>query len=183
MTGVPTPHFVAEVPDLDDIPERREPISDDRCNDGGINYAELRPVGTRRRYRVNFRWNSESYPGRFEVWICTLTHAAYAGIAAHAGWGGLLKVEMDDVTFSARVTKYLYRETPTIADLFRHEPLTWGLSGDPYLWKDMRDYFEDREAPWSLDELRQCIGIDFPILLCPATPNRIAFRDSIPSWR
>jgi hypothetical protein len=31
---------------------------------------------------------------------------------------------MDDVTFTARVTKYLHREMPTIADFFRHEPFS-----------------------------------------------------------
>lgn len=161
MTVIPTPHFVAEVLDLDDIPERREPDSDDRFCDGGINYAEVRLVGTRRRYKVNFWWNTESSPGHLEVWICTLTRAAFHGIAEHAGLGGLLKVVMDDVTFSARVTKYLHREMPTIADLFRHEPFSWELRGDPYLWKDMRDYFEEREAPWSIEELKQCIGEAF----------------------
>ena len=159
MTVIPTPHFVAEVLDLDDIPEQPEVAPNDRFGDGGINYAELRLVGTRRRYKINFWWDSESYPGRVGVHICTLTNAAYAGIAEHAGNGGLLKVVMGDVTFSARVTKYLHRETPTIADLFRHEPFSWGLRGDPYLWKDMRDYFDDCEAPWSIDELKRCIGM------------------------
>jgi molybdenum cofactor cytidylyltransferase len=164
MTVIPTPHFVAESLDLDDIPETREPVSDDRFCDGGINCAEVRLVGTRRRYKINFWWNSETYPGRVGVDICTLTNAAFTGIAEHAGGGGLLKVVMDDVAFSARVTKYLYRETPTIADLFRHEPFSWGLRGDPCLWKEMGDHFEELEAPWSIEELKRCIGSAFEAL-------------------
>ena len=38
-------------------------------------------------------------------------------------------------------------EYRTIGDLFEEEPIQWGLRGDPYLWRDMREYFRDSPLP------------------------------------
>ena len=41
----------------------------------------------------------------------------------------------------------------TIADLFEPEPATWGLRGDPYLWRSMRTMLAKRVLPSSEREL------------------------------
>jgi hypothetical protein len=41
-----------------------------------------------------------------------------------------------------------------VAALFQDEPRQWGLRGDPYLWREMREHLE---------------GVG-----CPATPERLA---------
>lgn len=38
-------------------------------------------------------------------------------------------------------------------DLFEREPLSWGLRGDPHLWKLMRERFRVVPLPESVDDL------------------------------
>ena len=40
-----------------------------------------------------------------------------------------------------------------VSSLFSPEPDQWGLRGDPYLWREMAEHFEDVEAPGSASEL------------------------------
>lgn len=37
-----------------------------------------------------------------------------------------------------------------VAQLFREEPLYWGLRGDPYLWREMAEHLAD--TPWPASE-------------------------------
>lgn len=161
MTVIPVPDFEAEALDLDDIPE--PPAADPNFHDCGafLRDAELRLIGTRRRYRVGAWWDWEETHRDLGISFSTATDAAIGGIAEHAARGGLFKVFLDDVTFTARVIKCRVGDVPTIADLFRHEPFDWGLRGDPYLWKDMRDYFENWVLPDSIGELDRRIAIAF----------------------
>ncbi|MCP1622354.1 hypothetical protein [Pseudomonas nitroreducens] len=38
----------------------------------------------------------------------------------------------------------------SVAELFREEPIQWGLRGDPYLWREMAEHLAD--APWPASE-------------------------------
>jgi hypothetical protein len=57
---------------------------------------------------------------------------------------------------------------PMVAVLFDPEPATWGLRGDPYLWRALREHLADAPLPRSADELtgllraafRELTGID-----------------------
>ncbi|TLP78497.1 hypothetical protein FEA48_04655 [Pseudomonas nitroreducens] len=38
------------------------------------------------------------------------------------------------------------RRSTSVAELFREEPIQWGLRGDPYLWREMAELLVD--TPW-----------------------------------
>jgi hypothetical protein len=40
-----------------------------------------------------------------------------------------------------------------VSDLFDPEPETWGLRGDPHLWRALRARLTDQDLPASTDEL------------------------------
>ncbi len=40
-----------------------------------------------------------------------------------------------------------------VSDLFDPEPRTWGLRGDPYLWRALRARLASQDVPASADEL------------------------------
>ena len=54
--------------------------------------------------------------------------------------------------------------TETVASLFQPEPQQWGLRGDPYLWREMRRYFEQTPLPTTVDELNTLIETAFEAL-------------------
>ena len=45
-----------------------------------------------------------------------------------------------------------------IGQLFEKEPVQWGLRGDPYLWRKMRDYFSQAPLPLDAVELEETIA-------------------------
>ena len=49
----------------------------------------------------------------------------------------------------------------TIADLFEPEPATWGLRGDPYLWRSMRTMLAKRVLPSSEHDLVEILRSSF----------------------
>lgn len=49
-------------------------------------------------------------------------------------------------------------DAETLAALFHNEPETWGLRGDPYLWREMRDAAEHLPLPESARELTRVIS-------------------------
>ena len=49
----------------------------------------------------------------------------------------------------------------TIADLFDPEPATWGLRGDPYLWRSLRAMLAKRVLPSSEGELVEILRSSF----------------------
>ena len=36
-----------------------------------------------------------------------------------------------------------------VTELFKEEPTQWGLRGDPHLWKEIKEYFEEVVVPSS----------------------------------
>lgn len=46
----------------------------------------------------------------------------------------------------------------SVAELFREEPLYWGLRGDPYLWREMAEHLADAPWPASEAELTQLLA-------------------------
>ncbi|WP_448319241.1 hypothetical protein [Streptomyces sp. CO7] len=49
----------------------------------------------------------------------------------------------------------------TMADLFDPEPEQWGLRGDPYAWRALRDHLAGTEIPESADEVRGLLRAAF----------------------
>lgn len=49
----------------------------------------------------------------------------------------------------------------SISDLFRDEPVQWGLRGDPYLWRDMRERLGAVACPDTADELATIVEATF----------------------
>lgn len=49
----------------------------------------------------------------------------------------------------------------TIGQLFEEEPIRWGLRGDPFLWRKMRDHFSDVPLPANAAELEKMIAEGF----------------------
>jgi hypothetical protein len=48
-----------------------------------------------------------------------------------------------------------------MAVLFHPEPNTWGLRGDPYLWRAMRKSLGDQPMPGSADEVARLLHAAF----------------------
>lgn len=48
-----------------------------------------------------------------------------------------------------------------LSDLFDPEPETWGLRGDPHLWRALRAHLADQDAPASADELANLLHAAF----------------------
>lgn len=51
--------------------------------------------------------------------------------------------------------------TKHLGSLFEHEPIQWGLRGDPYLWREMRSHFASAPLPESLAKLEEQIAEAF----------------------
>ncbi|WP_194906052.1 hypothetical protein [Catenulispora rubra] len=49
----------------------------------------------------------------------------------------------------------------TIADLFAPEPATWGLRGDPYVWRSLRTMLAKRVLPTSERDLVEILRSSF----------------------
>jgi hypothetical protein len=49
----------------------------------------------------------------------------------------------------------------TIADLFEPEPATWGLRGDPYVWRSLRTMLAKRVLPTSERDLVEILRSSF----------------------
>ena len=41
-----------------------------------------------------------------------------------------------------------------VSEIFKDEPIQWGLRGDPYLWREMKKRLEENEMPSSAQELK-----------------------------
>lgn len=48
-----------------------------------------------------------------------------------------------------------------MGDLFDVEPMGWGLRGDPYLWKEMKEHFASTCLPNSKSELESLVSNAF----------------------
>ena len=36
--------------------------------------------------------------------------------------------------------------------IFLDEPIQWGLRGDPYFWKELKNYFKNKLLPYSIED-------------------------------
>ena len=151
MTVYIPAEFEAEALDLDRVPDESEFFPDDPTHWLGGYDGEVRLPGTRRKYKVLIRIGGDESGVGLD--IITISDIAQENLANHAGQGQPIRVTIGVVTFMARIIVVAGYDGPTIADLFRHEPIDWGLRGDPYLWKDMRDRFLDWLLPDSIEEL------------------------------
>ena len=165
MTVYIEPDFEIEALDLDHAPNRREICPDDDTHrlDVSDADAEVRLFGTRRKYKVAIGFYEHDNGGiRASIW--TSTDTADENLVAHAAAEGELKVTVGAISFSANIISSQHSDEASIADLFRHEPDTWGLRGDPLLWSDMRDHFEGAWLPKSVQILEKRIGEAFQLL-------------------
>jgi hypothetical protein len=160
MTVYTTPDFEAEALDLDHVPERHEIYPDDLTQIVGPQDAEVRLVGTRHKYKVGIQVGEED-DGSIGASIWTLTEVANENLAEHAQNGGILEVTLGAISFTARIIISRHGEAATLGELFRYEPLAWGLRGDPHLWAEMRDYLADWLLPLSIEELDKRIRYAF----------------------
>ncbi len=48
-------------------------------------------------------------------------------------------------------------EQNNLSIIFHQKPQQWGLRGDPFLWDDMRDYFEKIESLQSEEEFQKML--------------------------
>lgn len=51
--------------------------------------------------------------------------------------------------------------TPTMARLFAPEPEGWGLRGDPFVWRALRDHLAHTPLPGSVDEVVDLVHAAF----------------------
>jgi hypothetical protein len=64
----------------------------------------------------------------------------------------------------------------TIGELLEPEPRQWGLRGDPYLWRDMRDHLSKTPLPETVDALRDELEKAFLLLSGRAISTADDFR-------
>jgi hypothetical protein len=163
MTVYIEPDFEIEALDLSHVPDQKEIYPDDDTYWLDPFDAELRLVGTRRKYRVGIRIY-EVDGGTIGAKIWTSSDTANENLVDHAKAEGKLKVTVGLISFSANIVSSQHSDEASIADLFRHQPATWGLRGDPLLWSDMRDYFIDTWLPGSIQILEKRISDAFQLL-------------------
>lgn len=44
-----------------------------------------------------------------------------------------------------------------VSEIFEDEPIQWGLRGDPFLWRELKDNFKELDMPDSPQELQTLI--------------------------
>ncbi|OEV04320.1 hypothetical protein [Streptomyces oceani] len=52
-----------------------------------------------------------------------------------------------------------------MAELFDPEPITWGLRGDPHVWRALRDHLSETYVPASVDEAVSLVRVAFSELV------------------
>ena len=63
----------------------------------------------------------------------------------------------------------------TFDELLSKEPEQWGLRGDPYLWREMRQYLSGQDVPSRDSDLYEVVAAAFEAL----TGKSIESRDNI----
>ncbi|WMS86591.1 hypothetical protein [Pleionea litopenaei] len=48
-----------------------------------------------------------------------------------------------------------------VSVIFEEEPTQWGLRGDPFLWRELKERFRNIDMPSSADELRNMIESEY----------------------
>ena len=48
-----------------------------------------------------------------------------------------------------------------IADIFEEEPIQWGLRGDPFLWRELKERFTEIELPDTPEQLLEFLEKEY----------------------
>lgn len=48
-----------------------------------------------------------------------------------------------------------------VAEIFEEEPTQWGLRGDPYLWRELKNRFKDTDMPETPEELKAILEDEY----------------------
>ncbi|WP_420857868.1 hypothetical protein [Marivivens marinus] len=48
-----------------------------------------------------------------------------------------------------------------MGDIFAEEPESWGLRGDPFLWRDLRQRFADATMPETIQDVQRLLEVAF----------------------
>lgn len=48
-----------------------------------------------------------------------------------------------------------------VSDIFEKEPVQWGLRGDPFLWRELKETFREIDMPDTAQELRRLIEKEY----------------------
>jgi hypothetical protein len=60
-----------------------------------------------------------------------------------------------------------------IFEIFENEPIQWGLRGDPYLWREMKEHLREVEMPESMNKLKVILEKTYEEL----TNHPLSFQD------
>lgn len=50
-----------------------------------------------------------------------------------------------------------------ISGIFEEEPIQWGLRGDPFLWRELKERFQNIEMPETSEKLRELIEKEYEL--------------------
>ena len=48
-----------------------------------------------------------------------------------------------------------------VSEIFEEEPIQWGLRGDPFLWRELKEKMKEKDMPASADELKALIESEY----------------------
>ncbi len=48
-----------------------------------------------------------------------------------------------------------------VSEIFEEEPMQWGLRGDPFLWRELKDRFKNTEMPETPEQLKALIEKEY----------------------
>ena len=48
-----------------------------------------------------------------------------------------------------------------VSEIFEDEPIQWGLRGDPFLWRELKEIFREIDMPDTPKELQTLIEIEY----------------------
>ena len=63
-----------------------------------------------------------------------------------------------------------------ISKIFENEPEQWGLRGDPYLWRELKDRLDSVEMPETPDELKSIIEKEYEVATGHSINHKQHFR-------
>ncbi len=48
-----------------------------------------------------------------------------------------------------------------VSEIFEEEPIQWGLRGDPFLWRELKERFKDTDMPETQEQLKDLIEKEY----------------------
>ena len=104
MTTYPIPHFEGVAIGLDRVPQEFELFPDAETISLGAYDAEIRLIGTRRRYKIELMLSEIAIEHGSPISVWTFTKTAANNISAHAKSGGQFQITVGTLTFEARIS-------------------------------------------------------------------------------